>query len=88
MIGRNRKAKDKIWRKINSIGGKFLSKAGNEVMIKSVLQSIPSYIMSAYLLPKSTCEEIERMLNSYWWVKWLAWEKLTVRKEEGGRDEF
>jgi len=48
MIGRDRKAtfayiKDRVWQKINSWSGKCLSKAGREVMIKSVLQAIPAY---------------------------------------------
>jgi hypothetical protein len=56
MAGRYKEAtfgfiKDRIWHKINSWSSKCLSKAGRDVMIKSVLQSIPSYIMSIYLLP-------------------------------------
>jgi hypothetical protein len=34
-------------------------------MIKSVLQSIPSYIMSIFLIPSSLCDEIEKMMNSF-----------------------
>ncbi|GAU27412.1 hypothetical protein TSUD_356480 [Trifolium subterraneum] len=50
MVGRSKKAtfayiKDRIWRKINSWRSRPLSKAGKEVMIKSVLQAIPSYPM-------------------------------------------
>lgn len=71
VVGRKKKAvfnfiEDKIWRKINSWGGKVLSKAGREVLIKSVVQSIPSYCMSIYLLPPSLCDEIEKMMNSFW----------------------
>jgi hypothetical protein len=61
-------------------------------MIKSVLQAIPSYVMSVYLIPDSIISEIERMLNSFWWgdgsnnkgIRWLAWEKLTRPKAVGG----
>ncbi|KAK2414453.1 hypothetical protein QL285_037042 [Trifolium repens] len=58
MIGRKKKEvfayiKDRIWKRINSWRGRTLSRAGKEVMIKSVLQAIPSYIMSVYLLPSS-----------------------------------
>ncbi|XP_058784794.1 uncharacterized protein LOC131659630 [Vicia villosa] len=61
MIGRSKKAmfsfiKDRIWRRINSWSGRSLSKAGKEVMIKSVLQSIPAYIMSIYLIPDGVTE--------------------------------
>jgi len=53
MLGRDRNEtfayiKDRIWHKINSLSGKCLSKAGREVMIKSLLQAIPSYVMSIF----------------------------------------
>ncbi|PNX80358.1 ribonuclease H, partial [Trifolium pratense] len=96
MIGRKKKEvfaylKDRIWKRINSWRGRALSKAGKEVMIKSVLQAIPSYVMSVYLLPESTVKDIERMLNSFWWgggannkgIRWLAWDRMTFPKASG-----
>ena len=41
--------------------------ADKEVMIKYVLQSITSYIMSIYLLPNSFIDDIEKMINAFWW---------------------
>jgi hypothetical protein len=84
--------KDRIWKRINSWRGRALSKAGKEVMIKFVLQAIPSYIMSIYLLPDGTIKDIERMMNSFWWgggtnnngIKWLAWDRMTTPKSQGG----
>jgi hypothetical protein len=77
MIGRSKKAtfkfiKDKIWKKINSWSSRHLSQAGREVMIKSILQSIPTYVMSIFILPRTLTEDIEKMPNSYrpatiWW---------------------
>jgi len=72
MIGRNKKAmfdylRDRIWRKIQQWSGKHLSKAGREVLIKSVAQSIPTYCMSTFLLPTTLGEEFQRMINSFWW---------------------
>ncbi|XP_058746447.1 uncharacterized protein LOC131619359 [Vicia villosa] len=98
MIGRSKKAvfsfiKDRIWKRINSWSGRYLSKAGKEVMIKSVLQSIPSYIMSVYLIPDGVVNDIEKMINSFWWgggsqnnkgIRWLAWDRMTMQKSEGG----
>jgi len=65
MIGRDRKAtfvyiKDPVWQKINSWSCKCLSKAGREVMIKSVLQEIPSYVMSIFQLPTTLLDSIEK----------------------------
>nr|KYP38216.1 Putative ribonuclease H protein At1g65750 family [Cajanus cajan] len=98
MVGRNKRAvfsyvKDRIWKKINHWTGKHLSKVGRETLIKSVAQAIPTYCMSTFLLPTSLEDEIQRMLNSFWWgsnhhtgrgIKWLSWDKLTMRKEYGG----
>jgi hypothetical protein len=36
-------------------------------MIKSVLQAIPSYVMSLFLLPGTIITTIEKMLKSFWW---------------------
>jgi hypothetical protein len=87
MIGRDRNAtfayiKDRVWHKINSWSGKCLSKAGREVMIKSVLQAIPSYVMSIFHLPSTLVDSIEKMMNSFWWghgrttqrgIHWMNW---------------
>jgi hypothetical protein len=97
MVGRSKKAtfryiKDRIWKKINSWCGRALSKASKDVMIKSSFQSIPSYIISVYLMPTSIISDIEKMLNSFWWgdgsnnkgIWWLAWDRLSRPKVEGG----
>jgi hypothetical protein len=97
MIGRKKKEvfsyiKDRVWKRINSWRGRALSRAGKEIMIKSVLQAIPSYVMGVYLLPDSTIKDIERMMNSFWWgggtnnkgIRWLAWERMTISKDQGG----
>jgi ribonuclease HI len=97
MVGRSKKAtfayiKDRIWRKINSWRSRPISKAGKEIMIKSILQAIPTYVMSIYLIPDATVNEIEKMLNSFWWggghnnkgIKWLSWERMTYPKNKGG----
>jgi hypothetical protein len=98
MIGRSKKAvfsfiKDRVWKKINSWSSKSLSKAGREVLIKSVLQSIPTYFMSLFTIPSSLCDEIEKMMNSFWWghsgastkgIHWMSWDKLAMHKNDGG----
>jgi hypothetical protein len=98
IIGRKRTAvfafvKDRVWQKINSWSSKCLSKAGREVMIKSVLQAIPSYVMSIFLLPATVITSIENMMNSFWWgsggpnsrgIHWLSWERLAMHKTHGG----
>lgn len=57
--------KDKIWRRISSWKCKFLSTAGKEVLIKSVLQAIPAYTMSVFRLPKAILKEIESWIATF-----------------------
>jgi len=98
MVDRSKKAtfnfiKDRVWQKINSWSSKYLSKAGREIMIKSILQSIPSYVISIFKLPNTLLDEIEKMMNAFWrgnggansrGMHWLSWEKLSVHKRHGG----
>ncbi|XP_021600717.1 uncharacterized protein LOC110606275 [Manihot esculenta] len=70
-------------------------KSGREVLIKSVLQAIPTYCMNVFLLPVSTCRQLQVMMNKFWWggccedgrgMNWLSWDRMCGRKLEGGMD--
>ncbi|XP_012851712.1 PREDICTED: uncharacterized protein LOC105971405 [Erythranthe guttata] len=83
--------RDRVWSKINGWGEKQLSKAGKEVLIKAVLQAIPSYIMSCFLLPNGLLLEIESVIRRFWWgsganrgLAWTSWKELCRSKDQGG----
>ncbi|XP_012087680.1 uncharacterized protein LOC105646435 [Jatropha curcas] len=85
--------KDRIWRKVSSWKDGMLSRAGKEILLKTVLQAMPSYVMSLFLLPKTLCSEIEGIMNKFWWesgganskgIHWLAWEHMAYPKGFGG----
>lgn len=83
--------RERIWKRINGWGEKTLSKAGNEVLIKAVLQAIPSYIMSCFALPGYLIDSIESAIRSFWWgdgekkkLAWVAWSQLCKPKSKGG----
>jgi hypothetical protein len=49
--------------------------------------------MSIFLIPSTLIEEVEKMLNSFWWghsannrrgLHRLSWERLSVSKDYGG----
>jgi len=98
MVGRSKKAifsylKDRIWKKCQSWSVWSLSHAGKEVLIKSVAQAILSYCIGAFLLPTSLSDEIEKIMNSFYWgsikngargINWMRWDKLTIHKNFGG----
>ncbi|XP_042974742.1 uncharacterized protein LOC122306380 [Carya illinoinensis] len=66
--------------------------AGKEVLIKAVLQAIPTYTMGVFKLPNRLCKDINVMLSKFWWGKqkegkgivWRKWEGLSVQKRYGG----
>lgn len=85
--------KDKIWSKINCWNTKLLSRAGKAVLLRNVAQCIPAYTMSCFLIPKTLCQELERMMNAFWWssnssnnkgIKWLSWTRMSMSKKQGG----
>lgn len=84
--------KERIWRKVQDWNHKSLFKAEKTVMIKNVAQSIPTYSMSCFLIPKSLCTEMERLMNGYWWgsgrnnakgIRWFGWNKMARGKCKG-----
>ncbi|KAM6552991.1 hypothetical protein CsatB_013753 [Cannabis sativa] len=47
--------RDKVQKRIQSWDNKFLSLAGKEVLIKSVVQSLLAYTMNVFLIPVGIC---------------------------------
>ncbi|GER46309.1 retrotransposon reverse transcriptase [Striga asiatica] len=53
--------------KLISWKNKYLSPAGREVLIKSVLNAMPIFIISCFCLPKGLCQEISQLCAKFWW---------------------
>lgn len=83
---------DRLQNRINSWSAKLLSKGGKEVLIKSVAQALPTYVMSCFLLPQETIRKLTSAISRFWWITknnnrglhWIAWDKICTPKEEGG----
>lgn len=74
LIGRNRMevfayVRDRAWKRLHGWRSKNLSRAGKEILLKSIIQAIPSYVMSVFLLLLRLCDDLEKMMNSFWWGK-------------------
>ena len=72
MVGREKQTifnglKERVAHRIQGWKERLLSKAGREILIKSVAQSIPTYTMSCFKVPKGWCEDIQAMVANYWW---------------------
>ena len=70
----------------------YMSSGNKEILIKSVAQAIPAYVMSVFKLPASVCDDLTRMIRQYWWgvengkkkMAWMSWDKLRLPKPMGG----
>jgi hypothetical protein len=62
------------------------------ILLKVMIQTIPTYNMSILLLPKALCKNINSMLHRFWWghkdneskIHWMSWEKHGVSKAREG----
>ena len=70
LVGREKKRlfsliKERIWKKLKGWKEKLLSQAGREILIKAVIQAIPTYAMSCFKLPKGLIKEIETLVRKF-----------------------
>jgi hypothetical protein len=72
LIGRSRvstfnELKGRIWKRIHGWQERFLTHAGKEILLKSVIQALPTYTMSVFRLPKTLNKEINSIMDKFWW---------------------
>jgi hypothetical protein len=83
---------ESMWKRVQGWSDKPLSRAGKEVMLKSVAQAIPTYVMSCFQLPVGICEKMRSTISNHWWgfeggkrkMHWRSWDWLTTPKSMGG----
>ncbi|XP_059310845.1 uncharacterized protein LOC132062256 [Lycium ferocissimum] len=84
--------KDRVGTKIKGWKERFLSPAGKEVLLKSVLSAIPTYALTCFRMPDRLCEQITSLFNRFGWGKdeevrkmhLEKWERLCDAKSKGG----
>lgn len=98
VVGRNRREvfkfiEQKLRHRIGTWQKKLLSRVGKETLLKSVAKALPTYTMSIYLLPNALCDNLQKIMNGYWWqssggessgIHWMAWDRMTAPKGKGG----
>ena len=80
--------KEKVGRKLSGWKEKMLSMGDKEILIKVVVQAVPTYTMSYFLLPKGLCDDLESMMHNFWWgqrhqeqkITWVTWKKMYKSK--------
>ncbi|XP_035547377.1 uncharacterized mitochondrial protein AtMg00310-like [Juglans regia] len=96
-VGRNKLASfrpvlDSIRNRMQNWKVKFISNAGKEVLLKSIVQAIPTYCMSIFKLPKTILNAMNKLMQKFWWgsrdnkikTQWLPWKLLGKNKAKGG----
>ena len=78
--------------KMNGWSERQFACAGRETLLKSVIQAIPTYSMSCFLLTKKVCKGLSSCMAKFWWsssldkrsLHWISWQKLASPKCKGG----
>jgi hypothetical protein len=55
--------KDRVWKCLQNWKNKFLFQAGKEILLKAVIQAIPTYSMSVFQLPITLCRSSDEGIN-------------------------
>ncbi|KAL5579331.1 hypothetical protein UlMin_011773 [Ulmus minor] len=84
--------RDKVTKKLQGWKEKLFSQGGKKVLIKAVVQSIPTYTVSCFIILDSIIQDIEAACARFWWsttpdhkrVHWLKWSELCRPKSKGG----
>jgi hypothetical protein len=75
-------------RKSFMAGKENYSQAGKEILIMSVAQAIPVYMMSCFRLPDGLCTKINSIVSKFWWgqkkIHWKKWSNMCRKNLEGG----
>ena len=70
-VGRGKKQsfsyiREQIWHKMQGCKERLLSQGGREVLVKAVLQAMPTYTMGCFKLSTSLCKDIESLIWKFW----------------------
>ena len=82
----------RLWKRLNGCSDTPLSRSGKEVLLKSVVQAIPTYLMSCFQIPAMVCDNMRRPISNFWWgmedgkkkIHWRSWDWLSTPKYLGG----
>ena len=84
--------KERVWNKLQGWKEQLLSQVGREVLLKAVVQAIPTFAMSCFKLSVGLCHDIEMLIGKFWWgqrgeqrkIHWRNWEVMCQLKDKGG----
>lgn len=57
--------KDKVRNRLQSWDDRWFSQAGKEILVKTVVQVVPSYTMSVFLIPLKVIHDLEKLFSKF-----------------------
>ncbi|XP_041027032.1 uncharacterized protein LOC121267250 [Juglans microcarpa x Juglans regia] len=83
---------DRVRMRVSNQRVKFLSQARKEIFSKAVVQALPTYSMSVFMLPAKLLQNLNSIMHKFWWgqheakrkIHWVAWSKMGRSKADGG----
>lgn len=60
---------DRCTSKIKGWSKRLVSRGGKDLFLKAVVQSLPTYSFSMFLLPKGITDKLEAWARSFWWER-------------------
>lgn len=79
---------ERIMKQIQSWKGKMLTQGGREILLKSVITAIATYLMQCSYLPRGFTKKVESHMVAFWWgdyghkktLHWIKRELLCLPK--------
>ncbi|XP_074348254.1 uncharacterized protein LOC141687015 [Apium graveolens] len=84
---------DRLKEKVEGWDKKSLSRSAKEMLLKTVAQTLPNYAMSMFWFQQHLCNEMEKIMNKFWWrgskkkstgIHWMNWDRICEMKSIGG----
>ncbi|KAL5542393.1 hypothetical protein UlMin_010103 [Ulmus minor] len=84
--------KNRVWDKLGGWNGTGFSAAGKEILLKAVVQAIPTHAMACFKLSQQLVSDLHKLIADYWWgskkgkskMHWSKWNVMCNGKERGG----
>lgn len=83
---------DRVQKKLSGWKAKFLSLAGRQTLVKSVVNTIPNYVMQTAILPALVCNSLDKLSRNFLWgdtesvkkTHLVNWNTVGKPKKRGG----
>lgn len=83
---------DKVKRRVEGWGARFLNVAGRLTLVKNVLASIPIHILAVSKIPMHVINKLDQLMRDFLWgskmgkrlLHWVSWDLCTKSLDEIG----